>query len=353
MRAAHLEEPSSMSSNGWQAPSRDAAVLLKAVSASPTIASARAWCKRPRGRTRRCACSSPRPSSASPDILLLDEPTNHLDVDSILWLEEFLADFRNTVIVVSHDRHFLNKVCTHTPTSTSRRSTLHTGNYDLLGTRPASWRCATSAMPRTPRQPRRRPRSCKAFIQRFSANAAKSRQATSRKKMLEKLDLDDDQARRRASTRTSSSRSRSSCAPRTWCDSTSSPTRSKASSSSRTSGPDGGQGREDRDRLAELGRDVDRPCSRSSPARSSPTSGCVDWGQRYRQSRLLPTEGPQRSSSDREVNLIDWLREYSQDKDENFVRGFPRPHALHRRRDQEARQRAQRRREGALHDRPG
>jgi len=122
-----------------------------------------------------------------PDILLLDEPTNHLDVDSILWLEEFLLNFKNTVIIVSHDRHFLNKVCTHTADIDFKKVQLYTGNYDF-------WRAATEMALRH-RQAKReknedRAKELKAFIARFSANASKSRQATARKKMLGQLNLE-------------------------------------------------------------------------------------------------------------------------------------------------------------------
>ncbi len=123
-----------------------------------------------------------------PDILLLDEPTNHLDVDSILWLEGFLLDFKNTVIVVSHDRHFLDRVCTHIADVDFQKVQLFTGNYTF-------W-YQTSQMALRQRQDANRRKVDKmkelqAFIQRFSANASKSRQATSRKSQLDKITLDD------------------------------------------------------------------------------------------------------------------------------------------------------------------
>ena len=122
-----------------------------------------------------------------PDILLLDEPTNHLDVDSILWLEEFLLNFKHTVIIVSHDRHFLNKVCTHTTDIDFQKVQQYTGNYDF-------WRAATEMALRH-RQAKKeknedRAKELKEFIARFSANASKSRQATARKKMLGQLNLE-------------------------------------------------------------------------------------------------------------------------------------------------------------------
>jgi ATPase subunit of ABC transporter with duplicated ATPase domains len=124
----------------------------------------------------------------NPDILLLDEPTNNLDTRSITWLEGFLERFQNTVIIVSHDRHFLNQVCTHIADIDFSRITVYTGNYDF-------WYQA-SQLAQKQKQDQNRKDAAKAkelteFIQRFSSNASKARQATSRKKLLEKLTLDD------------------------------------------------------------------------------------------------------------------------------------------------------------------
>jgi len=123
----------------------------------------------------------------SPDILLLDEPTNGLDLESILWLEEFLINFPNTVIVVSHDRHFLNTVCTRICDIDFGRITSYSGNYDF-------WYQMSQILQRQAREQLKKredkAKELKEFIQRFSSNASKSRQATSRKKVLEKLDLD-------------------------------------------------------------------------------------------------------------------------------------------------------------------
>jgi ATPase subunit of ABC transporter with duplicated ATPase domains len=124
----------------------------------------------------------------NPDILLLDEPTNHLDHRSIAWLEDFLARFENTVIVVSHDRHFLNQVCTHIADIDYDQIRVFVGNYDF-------W-CQASRLILQQKQNENRKATEKAkeltaFIQRFSSNASKAKQATSRKKLLEKLTLDD------------------------------------------------------------------------------------------------------------------------------------------------------------------
>lgn len=124
----------------------------------------------------------------NPDILLLDEPTNHLDLDAIYWLEEFLINFENTIIVVSHDRYFLNKVCTMIADIDYGKIQLYAGNYDF-------WYESSQLMVRQMKEANRKKeekiKELQEFIQRFSANASKSKQATSRKRALEKIELDD------------------------------------------------------------------------------------------------------------------------------------------------------------------
>ncbi|MBQ3898285.1 MAG: ATP-binding cassette domain-containing protein [Lachnospiraceae bacterium] len=124
----------------------------------------------------------------NPDILLLDEPTNHLDLDAIAWLEDFLIDFDNTVIVVSHDRYFLNKVCTHIADIDYGKIQLYAGNYDF-------WYESSQLMIRQMKEANKKKeeqiKELQEFISRFSANASKSKQATSRKRALEKIQLDE------------------------------------------------------------------------------------------------------------------------------------------------------------------
>ena len=124
----------------------------------------------------------------NPDILLLDEPTNHLDLDAIEWLEEFLINFENTVIVVSHDRYFLNKVCTHTADIDYGKITLFAGNYDFWY---ESSQLMIKQMKEANKKKEEKIKELQEFIQRFSANASKSKQATSRKRALEKIELDE------------------------------------------------------------------------------------------------------------------------------------------------------------------
>ena len=124
----------------------------------------------------------------NPDILLLDEPTNHLDLDAIEWLEEFLINFNNTVIVVSHDRYFLNKVCTHIADIDYGKIQLYAGNYDFWY---ESSQLLIRQMKEANKKKEEKIKELQDFIQRFSANASKSKQATSRKRALEKIELDD------------------------------------------------------------------------------------------------------------------------------------------------------------------
>ena len=124
----------------------------------------------------------------NPDILLLDEPTNHLDLNAIEWLEEFLINFENTVIVVSHDRYFLNKVCTHTADIDYGKIQLYAGNYDFWY---ESSQLLIKQMKEANRKKEEKIKELQEFISRFSANASKSKQATSRKRALEKIQLDE------------------------------------------------------------------------------------------------------------------------------------------------------------------
>ncbi|MGI6071129.1 MAG: ABC-F family ATP-binding cassette domain-containing protein [Blautia sp.] len=124
----------------------------------------------------------------NPDILLLDEPTNHLDLPAIEWLEEFLINFENTVIVVSHDRYFLNKVCTHTADIDYGKIQLYAGNYDFWF---ESSQLLVKQMKEANKKKEEKIKELQEFISRFSANASKSKQATSRKRALEKIQLDE------------------------------------------------------------------------------------------------------------------------------------------------------------------
>lgn len=123
----------------------------------------------------------------NPDIILMDEPTNHLDIDAITWLEDFLSEYFGTVIVVSHDRHFLNNVCTHIVDIDYTQIKMYVGNYEF-------WYESSQMMQRMIRQQNKKTeekiKELKTFIERFSANKSKSRQATSRRKLLDNLTVE-------------------------------------------------------------------------------------------------------------------------------------------------------------------
>ena len=247
-----------------------------------------------------------------PDILLLDEPTNHLGVDSILWLEEFLIDFQNTVIVVSHDRHFLNKVCTHTADIDFKKVQLYTGNYDF-------WRAASEMKLRHQQAKKEknedRARELKDFIARFSANASKSRQATARKKMLGQLDV---------SAIAPSSRKY----PHIIFDAEKIHGREMLSLKNVSKSVAG------RCLFAGVNLSIAKDestlvVSRNSLATSAflevvsgvqePDTGGVHWNESVRRS-FLPKDYGHLFEVD--LSVIDWLRQYSPDPDEAFIRQF-------------------------------
>jgi len=248
----------------------------------------------------------------NPDILLLDEPTNHLDIDSILWLEEFLISFRNTVVVVSHDRHFLNKVCTHTADIDYHKVQLYTGNYDF-------WRAA-SDMALRHRQARKeknedRARELKEFIARFSANASKSRQATARKRMLGQLDVE-----------AIAPSSRKSPHIVFDCERVHSKGMLRLTNVSKRVA--GQQMFGDINLTIANGERVG-VVSRNSVATSTfldvvagaqePDTGTVEWSESVRRSYLPKDYG---HLFELDLSVIDWLRQFSEDLDEGFIRQF-------------------------------
>ena len=170
--------------NGWEAES-DAATLLNGLGIETDLHYK--LLKELRG-SEKVKVLLAQALFGNPDILLLDEPTNHLDLDAIAWLEEFLINFENTVIVVSHDRYFLNKVCTHTADIDYGKIQLYAGNYDFWY---ESSQLIVKQMKEANKKKEEKIKELQDFIQRFSANASKSKQATSRKRALEKIELDE------------------------------------------------------------------------------------------------------------------------------------------------------------------
>ena len=183
IRASELEgEFAEM--NGWEAES-DAATLLNGLGITPELHYS---LMKDLNGSEKVKVLLAKALFGNPDILLLDEPTNHLDLDAISWLEEFLINFNNTVIVVSHDRYFLNKVCTFIADIDYGKIQLYAGNYDF-------WYESSQLMIRQMKEANKKKeekiKELQEFISRFSANASKSKQATSRKRALEKIQLDE------------------------------------------------------------------------------------------------------------------------------------------------------------------
>lgn len=248
-----------------------------------------------------------------PDILLLDEPTNHLDISAIQWLEEFLYNFKNTVIVVSHDRHFLNKVCTHMADIDYNKVTIYSGNYEF-------WQQATELNQRLKadqnRKNQEKAEDLKSFIQRFSANASKSRQASSRQKQLEKLDLSDLPV---------SSRKQ----PFVGFEPTREAGNDLLTVSHLNKSINGEVILKDvsfvlnkNDKVAFVGKnDVAKTLLFEILAGNvQPDSGSFKWGITTSLS-YFPTDNSQFFTQD-SGTLVDWLRQYSTEKDESFLRGF-------------------------------
>ncbi len=248
-----------------------------------------------------------------PGVLLLDEPTNHLDIYAINWLEDFLANFPNTVIVVSHDRYFLNKVCTHTADIDFSKVSVYSGNYDF-------WRQATELNQRLRADQNKKnadkAEELKSFIQRFSANASKSRQASSRQKQLEKLDLSDMPVSTRRSPFVGFDPKREAGSDVLTVE------RLNKTLNGEVLLKDISFTLKKNDKIVLLGRnDIAKTMLLDILAgEQKADSGTCNWGITTTRS-YFPTENS-KYFGEGPNNLVDWLRQYSEDKDESFIRGF-------------------------------
>ena len=248
----------------------------------------------------------------NPDILLLDEPTNHLDLEAIRWLEEFLINFDNTVIVVSHDRYFLNKVCTHIADIDYAKIQLYAGNYDFWY---ESSQLMIKQMKEANKKKEEKIKELQEFIQRFSANASKSKQATSRKRALEKIELDE---------------IRPSSRKYPYIDFR--PSREignevlTVTNLSKTI--DGVKvldnlsfivGREDKIALVGANTLAITTLYKILTGEMEPDSGSYKWGITTSQA-YFPKDNTKDFASD--LSIVDWLMPYSPEKDVTYVRGF-------------------------------
>ncbi|MDP6924191.1 MAG: ATP-binding cassette domain-containing protein [Candidatus Scalindua sp.] len=248
----------------------------------------------------------------NPDIMLLDEPTNHLDIQSINWLEEFLTKFKNTVIVVSHDRHFLNNVCTHMADIDYGKVTVYTGNYDFwLESSQLALQQTRDANKKT----EAKRKELEAFVARFSANASKSKQATSRKKTLEKMVIEEikPSSRKLPFIRFTPEKPIGN---------------NVLTINNLSKRVDGEVAINDLtltinndDKIAFVGaHDLAKTALfEILMGEDKADSGDYTWGSTAIRS-FLPKDNSEFFNDD--VTLIDWLRQYSKEKDNHFIRGF-------------------------------
>lgn len=249
----------------------------------------------------------------SPDILLLDEPTNHLDIASIKWLENFLADFPNTVIVVSHDRHFLNQVCTYICDVDFGAISLYAGNYDFWY---QSSQLALQMAKDANKKKEEKIKELQNFISRFAANAAKSKQATSRKKMLEKITLEDIKPSTRKYPYIAFTPDREAGDQLLTVENLSKTVDGEKVLNNVSFTLRKG------DKVAFVGSNSIGKTTlfKILMGEEEADEGTFSWGVTTTQS-YLPTDNSSYFDGVK-MNLVDWLRQYSRDPDETFVRGF-------------------------------
>lgn len=248
----------------------------------------------------------------NPDILLLDEPTNHLDIHSINWLEEFLINFKNTVVVVSHDRHFLNNVCTHIADIDYGKITIFTGNYDFWL---ESSQLALQQAKDSNKKTEAKMKELQEFIARFSANASKSKQATSRKKLLEKMTIEEIKPSSRKMPYINFKPDRLPGDNILEIKNISKSINDESVLTNVSFKVNRG------DKIAFVGsHDLSKTTLfKILMEEIKADEGEFEWGVTTTQT-YFPKENSSYFNVD--INLIDWLRQYSKEKDETFIRGF-------------------------------
>lgn len=249
----------------------------------------------------------------SPNILLLDEPTNHLDLESIKWLENFLSKFEGTVIVVSHDRHFLNQVCTHIADIDFGKIQLYVGNYDFWY---ESSQLATRLLTDKNKKVEEKRKELEEFIRRFSANASKSKQATSRKKQLEKLSLEDIRPSNRKYPFINFKPEREAGKQILTVENLSKSVDGQLILNNISFTLNKG------DKVILAGPDgiAKTLLLQILAGEVEPDSGSFSWGITTTQAYFPNDNAPYFEGV--ELTLVDWMRQYSKDQDEQFVRGY-------------------------------
>lgn len=249
----------------------------------------------------------------NPGILILDEPTNHLDFKSITWLEEFLIAFQGIVIVVTHDRHFVNKICTHMADVDFGKIKLYVGNYDFWY---ESSQLALQMMRDQNKKKEEKVKQLQEFVARFSANASKSKQATSRKKMLEKIDLDDIEPSSRKYPYVAFKPEREVGNDiLTVVDLCKTIDGEKVLDNVSFT-----MAKEDKIALVGTNEVAYTTLLKILSGEMEPDSGHYKWGVTVTNAHFPKDSSPY--FQDEELNLVDWLRQFSTDKADSYVRGF-------------------------------
>ena len=294
--------------NGWEAES-DAATLLNGLGIDTDLHYAY---MRELDGGQKVKVLLAKALFGNPDILLLDEPTNHLDLDAIAWLEEFLINFNNTVIVVSHDRYFLNKVCTHIADIDYAKIQLYSGNYDFWY---ESSQLMIKQMKEANKKKEEKIKELQEFIQRFSANASKSKQATSRKRALEKIQLDEIRPSSRKYPYIDFKPNREIGKEVLHVEGISKTIDGVKllDNISFTLGHD--------DKVAFVGPNVNATTAlfKILAGEMEPDEGSYKWGVTTTQTYFPKDNTAEFTSED---SIVDWLMQYSPEKDVTFVRGF-------------------------------
>ncbi|MCL4168038.1 UNVERIFIED_CONTAM: hypothetical protein GTU68_031529, partial [Idotea baltica] len=251
----------------------------------------------------------------NPDLLLLDEPTNDLDAETVTWLSDFLADFKNTVIVVSHDRYFLDMVCTHVVDIDFNRIRIFTGNYTFWY---ESSQLMTQQMANKNKKTEQKRKEMMEFIQRFSANASKSKQATSRKKALEKLNLEDIKPSSRKYPFISFQPEREPGDQILRVDKL-----SKRGTAGELLFGDVSFIMNHGEKIALISRESAAMNAFFDvlAGKTEADTGTIEFGQTITYD-YLPNENDEYFSAENDLELMDWLRQFSEEKDEQFIRGF-------------------------------
>ena len=307
MKAAKLEERFA-ELDGWNAES-DAAVLLNELGIDTENHEKLMKDLEPKDKVKVLLAQA---LFGNPDILLLDEPTNDLDLKTIDWLEEFLINFENTVIVVSHDRYFLNKVCTHIADVDYGKIKVYPGNYDFWY---ESSQLALKQMKDANKKKEEKIKELQEFIARFSANASKSKQATSRKKTLEKIELDEIKPSNRKYPYIDFKPDREPGKEILRVENLSKTVNGEKilDNLSFTVKPN--------DKIAFLAdnENAKTVLFQILAGEMKPDSGTVTWGTTIT-STYFPKDNNYLFESD--LSITDWLRQYSKDPDETYVRSF-------------------------------